>query len=206
MSRGGHFHIPDLWWAFNSWSFPCLGASARREQRHRKEGANNRRLSCRRKSIPCAHVHEGFSDRGSSAPSSCSHFPPYLPSFLPSRPDIVPVPFTSNRRSLAVCITIRGSRNGPTVRRCRYLGTHPNIVSLEDLFVNEQLDELYVVMELLDTDLHSIIQSPQALGDVHHRYFMFQLLKGVKVCRRRQRKVGKALRHLPVGVFLAPAA
>lgn len=58
-------------------------------------------------------------------------------------------------------------------------------MSLEDLFVSEHYDELYIVMELLDSDLHRIIQSPQALGDAHHRYFMFQLLKGVKVrCRR----------------------
>ncbi|CAM9583608.1 unnamed protein product, partial [Pylaiella littoralis] len=66
------------------------------------------------------------------------------------------------------------------IRLMRYLGSHPNIVSLEDLFVSEHYDELYIVMELLDSDLHRIIQSPQALGDAHHRYFMFQLLKGVK--------------------------
>lgn len=72
----------------------------------------------------------------------------------------------------------------------RYLGSHPNIVSLEDLFVSEHYDELYIVMELLDSDLHRIIQSPQALGDAHHRYFMFQLLKGVKVrsIRRQWRR------------------
>ncbi|CAN0407066.1 unnamed protein product, partial [Ectocarpus sp. 12 AP-2014] len=66
------------------------------------------------------------------------------------------------------------------IRLMRYLGSHPNIVSLEDLFISEHYDELYIVMELLDSDLHRIIQSPQALGDAHHRYFMFQLLKGVK--------------------------
>lgn len=61
-------------------------------------------------------------------------------------------------------------------------------MSLEDLFVSEHYDELYIVMELLDSDLHRIIQSPQALGDAHHRYFMFQLLKGVKVRRRRHER------------------
>ncbi|CAM9491170.1 unnamed protein product, partial [Ectocarpus fasciculatus] len=66
------------------------------------------------------------------------------------------------------------------IRLMRYLGSHPNIVSLEDLFISEHYDELYIVMELLDSDLHRIIQSPQALGDAHHRYFMFQLLKGVQ--------------------------
>lgn len=68
---------------------------------------------------------------------------------------------------------------------CRYLGVHPNIISLEDLFISEHHDELYIVMELLDSDLHRIIQSSQALGDAHHRYFMYQLLKGVKVMRHR---------------------
>jgi len=63
----------------------------------------------------------------------------------------------------------------------RYLEPHPNIVSLEDLLVNRQHDELYIVMELLDCDLHYVInKSNQPLDDVHHRYFMFQILKGVK--------------------------
>lgn len=66
-------------------------------------------------------------------------------------------------------------------RGSRYLGVHPNIISLEDLFVCEDYDELYIVMELLDSDLHRIIQSPQPLSDAHHRYLMYQLLNGVKV-------------------------
>ena len=45
-------------------------------------------------------------------------------------------------------------------------------------------------MELLDSDLHRIIQSPQPLGDAHHRYFMFQLLKGVKVSGHVRRVAG----------------
>ncbi|CAN0042395.1 unnamed protein product, partial [Phaeothamnion confervicola] len=66
------------------------------------------------------------------------------------------------------------------IRLMRYLGVHPNVISLEDVFVRERSDELYIVMELLDSDLHRIIQSPQALSDAHHRYFMYQLLRGVK--------------------------
>lgn len=70
----------------------------------------------------------------------------------------------------------------------RYLEPHPNIISLEDLLVNQQHDELYIVMELLDCDLHYVInRSNQPLDDVHHRYFMFQILKGVKVRRWRGR-------------------
>ena len=34
-------------------------------------------------------------------------------------------------------------------------------------------------MELMDTDLHRIIQSPQELTDAHSKHFMYQLLRGV---------------------------
>lgn len=51
------------------------------------------------------------------------------------------------------------------VRLMRVLGKHPNIICLEDLSYNERADELYVIMELMDSDLHRVIQSPQPLGD-----------------------------------------
>lgn len=57
-----------------------------------------------------------------------------------------------------------------TLRECRlmrWLGKHPNIISLKDLHCNPAEDELYFVMDLFDTDLHKIIQSPQPLGDAH---------------------------------------
>ncbi|CAE7565021.1 erkA [Symbiodinium sp. KB8] len=65
------------------------------------------------------------------------------------------------------------------IRLMRYLGRHENIVSLKDLVVRDRDDELYVIMELMDTDLHRIIQSPQELTDAHAKHFMFQLLRGV---------------------------
>ncbi|GMI47600.1 hypothetical protein TrCOL_g4659 [Triparma columacea] len=65
------------------------------------------------------------------------------------------------------------------VRLMRYLGVHDNIITLKNLSMREQDDELYIVMELLDSDLHRIIQSSQGLSDAHHRYFMHQLLRGV---------------------------
>ena len=66
------------------------------------------------------------------------------------------------------------------IRCMRVLGAHANVVSISDLFCNKQNDELYIVMELMDSDLHRIIQSPQALTDAHHRYFMYQMVRGVK--------------------------
>lgn len=66
------------------------------------------------------------------------------------------------------------------IRIMRYMGTHENIVSLEDLLVREAADELYIVMELLDSDLHRVLQSKQPLSENHFRHFAFQLLCGLK--------------------------
>lgn len=52
------------------------------------------------------------------------------------------------------------------------------------MIIRERDDELYVIMELLDTDLHRIIQSSQALGDAHFKHFMFQLLRGLRFTHR----------------------
>lgn len=40
------------------------------------------------------------------------------------------------------------------IRLMRHMGKHENIITLEDLIVREAADELYIIMELLDTDLH----------------------------------------------------
>jgi serine/threonine protein kinase len=51
------------------------------------------------------------------------------------------------------------------IRMMRWLGKHPNIISLKDLCVNPADDELYVVMPVMYSDLHKIIQSSQPLDD-----------------------------------------
>lgn len=62
----------------------------------------------------------------------------------------------------------------------RHMGKHENIITLEDLTFRERSDELYIVMELLDSDLHRVLQSKQSLTESHYKYFLFQLLCGVK--------------------------
>ncbi|KAJ0403438.1 hypothetical protein ATCC90586_001727 [Pythium insidiosum] len=62
----------------------------------------------------------------------------------------------------------------------QFLGKHPNIISLHNLSVNLKDDELYLMMDLMDTDLHRVIQSSQSLSDSHVKYFLHQLLRGVK--------------------------
>lgn len=41
-------------------------------------------------------------------------------------------------------------------------------------------DDIYIVNELLSTDLHQIITSPQPLTDEHVQYFIYQILRGLK--------------------------
>ena len=41
-------------------------------------------------------------------------------------------------------------------------------------------NDVYIVYELMDTDLHQIIRSQQPLSDAHFQFFAYQLLKGLK--------------------------
>jgi len=66
------------------------------------------------------------------------------------------------------------------IRLMKVLGHHPNVITLYDLSVNEAKSELYMMMELMDCDLHQIIQSKQPLTEMHHKCFTKQMLEGVK--------------------------
>ncbi|CAN0449153.1 unnamed protein product [Hapterophycus canaliculatus] len=57
-------------------------------------------------------------------------------------------------------------------------------------------------MELLESDLHRIIQSPQVLTARHHQVFMIQILRGVEFLHRngilhRDLKPGKGAHAAP---------
>ncbi|KAI3450992.1 hypothetical protein Pfo_007657 [Paulownia fortunei] len=60
---------------------------------------------------------------------------------------------------------------------------HENVVELKDVMMPTNwsgFKELYMVYELMDTDLHHIIKSPQPLSNDHCKFFIFQLLRGLK--------------------------
>ena len=44
----------------------------------------------------------------------------------------------------------------------------------------DSFNDVYVMYELMDTDLHQIIRSNQPLSDDHCQYFVYQLLRGLK--------------------------
>lgn len=60
---------------------------------------------------------------------------------------------------------------------------HENVIALKDIMMPPQrrsFKDVYLVYELMDTDLHQIIKSPQPLSNDHLQYFLFQLLRGLK--------------------------
>ncbi|XP_042509953.1 mitogen-activated protein kinase homolog NTF6-like [Macadamia integrifolia] len=60
---------------------------------------------------------------------------------------------------------------------------HENIIKIKDIIrprQRENFNDVYIVYELMDTDLHQIIRSTQPLTDDHCQYFLYQLLRGLK--------------------------
>ncbi|XP_076452440.1 serine/threonine-protein kinase NLK-like isoform X2 [Babylonia areolata] len=70
-------------------------------------------------------------------------------------------------------------------RELRMLATfkHQNVLSLYDIVQPENGDlfsEIYVLTELMQSDLHKIIVSPQPLTADHVKVFLYQILRGLK--------------------------
>ncbi|XP_074330458.1 mitogen-activated protein kinase homolog NTF6-like [Apium graveolens] len=60
---------------------------------------------------------------------------------------------------------------------------HDNVIKIKDIIrppEKENFVDVYIAYELMDTDLHQIIRSTQALTDDHCQYFLYQLLRGLK--------------------------
>jgi len=80
---------------------------------------------------------------------------------------------------------------------------HENVLNLRDIMVPppgtlEDWKDVYLVTELMDTDLHYLIHSKQALSDDHIQYFMYQVrrqaaLRAALPGQRRGRRQGTSL-------------
>lgn len=70
------------------------------------------------------------------------------------------------------------------VKLLRHL-QHDNVIGLRDIMRPADCEiadfgDIYLVYELMDTDLHQIIRSAQPLSDQHLQYFIYQVLRGLK--------------------------
>lgn len=66
------------------------------------------------------------------------------------------------------------------LRILRHLAPHPNIITLYDQSVVEENNELYMIMELMDSDLNKVIRSSRRLTPAHIKCIMKQILEGLK--------------------------
>uniref|UniRef100_A0A7S2UX76 Mitogen-activated protein kinase n=1 Tax=Fibrocapsa japonica TaxID=94617 RepID=A0A7S2UX76_9STRA len=70
------------------------------------------------------------------------------------------------------------------VKSLRHFGTHPNITTLIDIMTvppySVDFRDIYIVTNLMESDLERIITSGQVLGDQHFKYFLYQILRGLK--------------------------
>ena len=70
------------------------------------------------------------------------------------------------------------------IRLLRHLGAHENIIRILDIMTMPpncvDFDDIYIVTELMESDLERIITSKQNLTDAHFQYFLYQILRGCK--------------------------
>ncbi|XP_075687057.1 mitogen-activated protein kinase 7 isoform X2 [Rhinoderma darwinii] len=61
---------------------------------------------------------------------------------------------------------------------------HDNVIAIKDILkpavTYSEFKSVYVVLDLMESDLHQIIHSSQPLTLEHARYFLYQLLRGLK--------------------------
>ncbi|KAJ0021218.1 hypothetical protein Pint_32252 [Pistacia integerrima] len=68
------------------------------------------------------------------------------------------------------------------IKLLRHLN-HENVIAIRDVVpppVRREFSDVYIATELMDTDLHQITRSNQALSEEHCQYFLYQILRGLK--------------------------
>eukprot|EP00929_Paragymnodinium_shiwhaense_P012551 TRINITY_DN11986_c0_g1_i1.p1 TRINITY_DN11986_c0_g1~~TRINITY_DN11986_c0_g1_i1.p1 ORF type:complete len:306 (+),score=41.93 TRINITY_DN11986_c0_g1_i1:219-1136(+) len=78
-----------------------------------------------------------------------------------------------------------------TLRELRILRhlVHENLIAVKNIFMTGNrtgFEEIYVVSELMETDLSSTLASTQALSDDHCQFFLYQILRGMKYVHSAQ--------------------
>jgi serine/threonine protein kinase len=60
---------------------------------------------------------------------------------------------------------------------------HPDIVEIKHIMLPphpREFRDIYVVFELMETDLHQVIKANDDLTQEHHQFFLYQMLRGLK--------------------------
>ncbi|KFO98923.1 Mitogen-activated protein kinase 15, partial [Calypte anna] len=59
-------------------------------------------------------------------------------------------------------------------------GKHPNIIKLLDVIPAQNDQDIYLIFESMETDLHAVIKKGNVLKDAHKSYILYQILKATK--------------------------
>lgn len=82
------------------------------------------------------------------------------------------------------CDVVDAKRILRELKLLRHLNSHENIISIFDIMSvppnTPQFDDIYIVTNLMESDLERIIRSKQQLTDQHLQYFLYQILRGLK--------------------------
>jgi len=64
----------------------------------------------------------------------------------------------------------------------RHFNSHENIITIFDIMAvpPDTFEDIYIVTNLMESDLERIIRSQQSLTDQHFQYFLYQLLRALK--------------------------
>lgn len=60
---------------------------------------------------------------------------------------------------------------------------HPDVVEIKHIMLppsRREFRDIYVVFELMESDLHQVIKANDDLTAEHHQFFLYQLLRGIK--------------------------
>ena len=60
---------------------------------------------------------------------------------------------------------------------------HPDIVEVKHIVLPpnpREFKDIFVIFELMETDLHQVIKANDDLTQEHHQFFLYQLLRGLK--------------------------
>lgn len=70
------------------------------------------------------------------------------------------------------------------IKLLRHFRTHENIITIYDIMTvppnNQNFQDIYIVSNLMESDLERIIRSKQVLTDQHFQYFLYQILRALK--------------------------
>ena len=80
--------------------------------------------------------------------------------------------------------TTKAKRILREIKLLRHFDYHDNLVNILDITTfppeEKNIADVYIVCNLMESDMDQIIKSPQSLSSEHNQYFIYQVLRALK--------------------------